>query len=590
LVAWTAAGQAPQSASPAVELQRATYLQRTAGDLDGAIQAYRQLIASHPADRDIAAQAERGLAQALRQKADPADQDAKTKIATLEGKVVDQMTGAPLKKTVLTLRPTGGGLESNERGLLASTETGEDGFFRFSNITPGPYWFMAERAGYAQQYFNGRSNKTRGSVIRAHAGDEIKSIVFKLIPNAVISGKVLDEDGDPMHASVVVYRQAYRTGGKTLELLTRAATGAKGEYSISVFPGKYLLVAASNQNVLMPASAPARTASSETQVFTYAPMFYPNSFEQAGAIEISAGAGAELPSFDFHMTKVKAYRIRGKAVGSAGMIQLLPKAGPSPSIPVQFGRIEENGSFELPAVLPGSYYAIANGPQGFTMVANQPVVVASQDREALTLQFSPMPELKGTLTVEGNKLPVEGMQVGFDSFDTNANPTAHVGKDGKFVISGILPGRYHPWAGLGGGGRYVKSIVYNGRDIKDTGIDLTEGVAGPVDIVISPNAADVSGSVVDDDGKPCAGVHVILAPDSGAYLGHNSVTTDAQGRFDISFVRPGDYKVYALEEALYLAWFDKEFMKPYLSRAISLSVRENDKKILSLKLLPEAQH
>jgi hypothetical protein len=35
----------------------------------------------------------------------------------------------------------------------------------------------------------------------------MKDLVFKLVPNAVISGRVLDEDGDPMgKAAVIVLR------------------------------------------------------------------------------------------------------------------------------------------------------------------------------------------------------------------------------------------------------------------------------------------------------------------------------------------------------------------------------------------------
>ena len=522
----------------------------------------------------------------------PAAADSKPLTAVVEGKVVNQVTGAPLKKAVLTLSPTGGSLESNERGSPVSTETADDGSFRLPNVKPGPYWFMAERAGYAQQYFNGRRSDNRGSVIRSHAGEEITGLVFKLIPNAIISGKVLDPDGDPMRANVIVYRYAYRTSGKTIQALSSGSTGAMGEYSISVPPGKYLLAATIPQNALpTPSAAPTSgTASSEAPVLTYAPMFYPNSFEQTTTMEIPASAGADLRAMDFHMTKVKAYRVSGKVSTPNAMLQLVPKAGPSPSTPPQFGRVTEKGSFELPAVFPGTYYLTMNAPRGAAMIANQLIVVTDRHLDDLAVQFSPMPQLKGTVTFDGDsKLSTEGMQVGFDSFDNGTNPLSPVDKDGNFTINGILPGRYHPWAGLGAGGRYVKSIRYDGRDIKDTGLDITEGISGTVDVVMSPNAAHVSGVVLDDDGKPCAGVSVVLVPDSGAYLAHNSLTTDAQGHFDISYVRPGNYKLYALEDILYLAWFDKEYMKPYSSKAIPISVAENDKKTLSLKLIPVAK-
>ncbi len=52
------------------QLQKGIYAQETAGDLDGAIRIYRQVIASNPAQRVFAAQAQMHLAQALLQKGD----------------------------------------------------------------------------------------------------------------------------------------------------------------------------------------------------------------------------------------------------------------------------------------------------------------------------------------------------------------------------------------------------------------------------------------------------------------------------------------------------------------------------------------
>jgi tetratricopeptide (TPR) repeat protein len=61
----------PGSAQSASELlQKGIYTQETAGDLDGAIQIYRQIVASAPAQHEIAAEAQYRLAQALVRKGD----------------------------------------------------------------------------------------------------------------------------------------------------------------------------------------------------------------------------------------------------------------------------------------------------------------------------------------------------------------------------------------------------------------------------------------------------------------------------------------------------------------------------------------
>jgi tetratricopeptide (TPR) repeat protein len=61
----------PGSAQSASELlQKGIYTQETAGDLDGAIQIYRQIVASGPAQHEIAAEAQYRMAEALVRKGD----------------------------------------------------------------------------------------------------------------------------------------------------------------------------------------------------------------------------------------------------------------------------------------------------------------------------------------------------------------------------------------------------------------------------------------------------------------------------------------------------------------------------------------
>ncbi len=56
--------------SVAQQLQKGVYAQQTAGDLDGAVRIFREIVASNPVQRTYAAQAQMHLAQALLQKGD----------------------------------------------------------------------------------------------------------------------------------------------------------------------------------------------------------------------------------------------------------------------------------------------------------------------------------------------------------------------------------------------------------------------------------------------------------------------------------------------------------------------------------------
>jgi Carboxypeptidase regulatory-like domain len=600
LVLWSALaawGLAPQAPSPAVELQRATYLQRTVGDLDGAIQSYRQILASHPADRNIVAQAEHGLEQALQQKGDPsaAGQDSKPKGAVLEGKVIQQNSGAPLKKTMLTLSPSNVG----GTGRTMTTESDEEGRFSFPRVEPGIYSLKGERAGYASQAYNAHSGSGYGAPIPLKEGDEVKNIVFKLVPNALLAGKVLDEDGDPVsRAQVMVLRTAYRTSGKQLQSFTSGTTGANGEFSVSVPPGQYYLLTLPMTTFFMGPGAGAQSAEplKDGPEMAYGPTYYPDAQEELGALPINATGGADMRGMDIRLAKAKTYRIRGQVAASspaARMLQLVPKTVSAGVMP-KGAPVQSDGSFEFLNVLPGTYHLIGSGQNGIS-IYRSPVVVTDRHIVGLPVALSPMGELTGTVTIEGaDKLPPaqttigfdrSNILVGFDSFENGSNPSATV-KDGKFSVQGILPDRYHPWIGHPPKGCWVKEIRYDNRDVKDEGIDLTNGITGPVEIVLSPTAGDISGVVVDESGNPVPGATVLLLSKSGAYLNRYAANTDYQGKFQLYPVRPGDYTVFAWEDVSYLAWFDPEFLKAYSSRGVAVPVAPSDQKVLTVKVIP----
>jgi hypothetical protein len=604
--AWAASGQAQQPASAAVELQRAAYLQRTVGDLDTAIQIYRQVIASRPADRAIVAQAESGLAQALQQKAtNPAGQDSRPRPAVVEGKVVNQTTGTPLKKTMLTLSPNsmGGG------GRPATTESDEEGRFSFPRVEPGTYMLRGERAGYASQAYGARDANVFGAPIPLAEGEELKNIVFKLVPNALLSGKVLDEDGDPVsRASVMVLRYTYRTSGRLLQPFANGTTGANGEYSVSVPPGRYYLVTsppnmnnplvAMNGVAVSQTSPPAKVAEDAPE-YAYGPMFYPNSPDELGAAPINAAGGADLRSLDIRLAKAKTYRVRGRIAdlpANTVLITLVPKTVSAVSnLILRTASIQPDRSFEFAGVLPGAYNLLGNGPGGVS-IYHSPVIVTDRHISGLPVVLSAVGELKGTLTIEGDDAPSaqslmgfdhSRVMVGFDSFENGSNPMVSVGDDGKFSIRGpIFPDRYHPWIGHLPQNCWVKAVRYDGRDVKDEGIDFRDGITGPVEVVLSRTAGDISGVVVDEDGKPVAGATAVLLSKSGTYLTRYSANTDYQGKFQFYPVRPGDYTALAWDDAAYLSWYDPEFLKPFMSRGVELKVTENDKKALSLKMIP----
>ena len=56
----------------------------------------------------------------------------------------------------------------------------------------------------------------------------------------------------------------------------------------------------------------------------------------------------------------------------------------------------------------------------------------------------------------------------------------------------------------------MKSIRFGQQDFTHATIDLTSGVSGSLDILLSPRAAEVSGTVRNQDGAAVTGVEILL--------------------------------------------------------------------------------
>ena len=99
---------------------------------------------------------------------------------------------------------------------------------------------------------------------------------FKLTPHGVVSGKITDEDGDPMEGvQVQIMRIAYNQGKKQLQMNGGEQTNDLGEYRMSgITPGKYYLAAIyrNRRPVMMMMPGTQESASpQEDYVTTYYP-------------------------------------------------------------------------------------------------------------------------------------------------------------------------------------------------------------------------------------------------------------------------------------------------------------------------------
>ena len=181
------------------------------------------------------------------QAAPPPASTAADQKCTIEGKVTNSQTSELVRKANLHLYPStkdgGFGTGSNTTGFVATSQS--DGTFRFEGLEPGEYRLSGERAGFVYTQYGSKGAFGAGTALALQPGQHLTNINLALTPQGVISGKVLDDDGDPMgQVSVRLLSRSWMRGKEVYFPMGQNSTNEQGEFRISnLSPGKYYLSA-----------------------------------------------------------------------------------------------------------------------------------------------------------------------------------------------------------------------------------------------------------------------------------------------------------------------------------------------------------
>jgi hypothetical protein len=153
----------------------------------------------------------------------------------IAGVVVNAASQQPVNGATLAIGP----LEQRDRRLTAVT--GPDGRFVFANVARGKYVLTAQRRGLLSQQYG--QNSGFGTAIVTGPGQDTEHIVFAMPPPAIISGRVVDEAGEPVpHAQVALLASRIVNGRRQLLHVRSEVTDDLGDYRVaSLTQGTYYL-------------------------------------------------------------------------------------------------------------------------------------------------------------------------------------------------------------------------------------------------------------------------------------------------------------------------------------------------------------
>jgi hypothetical protein len=520
--------------------------------------------------------------------------------ARLAGRVIAADTGRPLKRARVSIQLT-------EGRLSKAAITDDNGGFNVPNLPAGKYTVSATKTGYVTMAAGQRRALRPGIPIELADRQAVTNIDLRLPKGGVITGRIRDEEGEPLaRATVRVMRFQYVRGERRLVAAGTDQTDDRGEYRVfGLPPGEYLVTAVVDGFERFARAGVADVRPPEPdEPLNYAPTYYPGVTAAGEAGRVEVGAGLEQAGIDFPLLLVPTARVRGvvtasnaEAAGRARVMLFPDEAGGALRAPSYRARTDADQTFTIETVPPGRYLAVANTGGGgrdlAPLFARQSITVSGTNVEGVVLTLTPGATMSGVIRFEGSTtLPVEGMQgagVNLLSFDQSmaGSGTANVASDGTFRIANIPPGR-HALRIRTPKGWTVRSASLDGRDVSDEVFDLkgAQTIAG-LEIVLSDRAAQIAG-VVKAESDPTGATVIIFPADSTRWVpqsrGILAAQIDREGRYTLDGLSAGDYLIAATDDVEQGEWFDPTFLQAIAGSATRITLNEGARETKDLKL------
>ncbi len=524
--------------------------------------------------------------------------------AAILGRVTNLETGGPLRRAVI--RITSSTLPSERR-----VSTNSDGRYEVRDLPAGDYSLKAERGGYLTLAHGQRRPGEMGKPLQLGEGETVKAIDFALPRMGVISGRVVDETGEPMAKVTVLAMQFGRHQGvrRLIPFTVPEECCWRGGHAVTDESGQYALVLPPGEFVVMGQARETWPLESDTtQVLGYPPSFYPGGIEPSGAQRIKVGVGQEVGNIDFALVPARTSKVSGTVLNVTGA----PVANESvtlsqevmgPQGGVMFpssntARTGPDGTFSVSNVQAGEYMLavrVAAANDQPAQEARQIIQVAGIDIDGLIVVTGSGGTVRGQVASDDGT-PVSGL----DRLSVGARPltwaarsstlgfsgNGRVNADGTFEMKGVA-GPVVLSIGRLTGDWTLKSAELNGRNLADDPIDVRHGeTLNGVRVVLTNRPTEIRGVLLDEKNQPAEGT-VVVFPEETSRWREDSRTVraarpDQRGEFSIKGLPAGKYLIAALNYVQDGQWYDPDFLADLRPRAQPLSLGEAESKRIDL--------
>jgi hypothetical protein len=452
-------------------------------------------------------------------------------------------------------------------------------------MRPAKYAFSAQRNGFQGPQW--ASTDGRQTTFTLNAGEHRTNFTIEMTPEAVITGRVFDEQGDPVE-NVFVRATPTKSASRGPIGLDRmyAGTNERGEFRIVGIPGKFYVSVDSG-----PARpGPREIRSDGTEKTLYGKTWHPAAQSEDRAVPVEAIAGRETVGIDVHLNAKRSLTISGVVTGTpAGEV----RAGVFLSTKyynLESVKPDSEGRFTLSGLAPDKYTVRARYGDGDGRLISGAVEVRldGTDQSGVTLRLARGEEVSGNVETDSDRIHAE------QKWKVNLSPLVpewveakggDVDREGSFHIAPVYPGKFRLRVESLPENAFVKTVRVNGTPSTGDAIDLSGGVAGAkLNIIIGLNGGQIEGTVSVYGGDNSSGGATVVLADALDDIGSGRrVGVEAGKKYKFAGLRPGKYRFIVLDSR---QEFSEDTLTALFPKAPEIEIHEGDRITRDVHLAP----
>jgi hypothetical protein len=430
-----------------------------------------------------------------------------TGVSAISGTVVaDDAAKVPVRRAAVSVR-------NSDSGAALMLMTDDTGHFEFRDLPAGRFTVSASKPGYVSTNYGAKRPQMPGLTIALADGQHVSDVTIRMPRGAVITGRVVGEQGQPVPNLRIVASERVIVNGEPSYrgFGSGAQTDDRGIYRIyGLAAGSYIVHASISPGIALGGGAPRVTTAAEVQWaqsaastrpgaqssalppppprgqgHRYTTVYYPGTTDHAGASAVTVGASEERSAVDFVVQLVPTATVEGIVLGIDGQpvgmnvqIMALSKATVPMLGLIEFpprASVAPDGRFSVSGLAPGEYMVTARaasstarpmpagrggqGPPSMDLWATADLSIAGLDMTGVVLRLAPGMKVSGRIVAEATTQPAP------TDFSTGnvrlmsppsagmslGVPPGLTNADGTFTFVGVPPGLYYLGANLMGG-------------------------------------------------------------------------------------------------------------------------------------------